>query len=145
MTHRGEKYPCTKCGKVLANRKMWSRHTKACVQGKEVACSACGKEYASTQGMKQHMKAKHGADIPEEGGYYVYPYCNKGFRVKKTWVEHKPYYSDNPGKKGPYYLEGCWLFCSRSPIHQDKELEPSHVQHAWLEGMMGLSTVNLAE
>ena len=29
--HRGEKYPCTKCGKVLANRKMWSRHTKACV------------------------------------------------------------------------------------------------------------------
>ena len=86
--HRDEKYPCTKCGKVLANRKMWSRRTKACVQGKKVACSVCGKEYASTQGMKQHMK--HGADIPEEGGYYICPYCNKGFSVKKTWVKHKP-------------------------------------------------------
>ena len=77
--HRGEKYPCTKCGKVLANRKMWSRHTKACVQDKKVACPVCGKEYASTQGVKQQRSA----DVPEEGGYYIFPYCNKGFRVKK--------------------------------------------------------------
>ena len=88
---------------------MWSRHTKACVQDKKVACSVCGKEYARTQGMKQHMKAKHGADIPEEGSYYICPYCNKGFSVKKTWVEHKPYCSDNPSKKGPYFFRvtGC--------------------------------------
>ena len=55
---RGEKYPCNKCGKVLVNRKMWSRHTKACVHGSKVACLDCGKQYASSQGMKQHHKAK---------------------------------------------------------------------------------------
>ena len=29
--HRGEKFPCSKCGKVLATRQMWTEHTKACV------------------------------------------------------------------------------------------------------------------
>ena len=29
--HRGEKFPCSKCGKVLATRRMWMEHTKACV------------------------------------------------------------------------------------------------------------------
>ena len=29
--HRGEKFPCSKCGKVLATRRMWTEHTKACV------------------------------------------------------------------------------------------------------------------
>ena len=46
--HRDEKYPCTKCGKVLANRKMWSRHTKACVCSSKVACPDCGKQYTSS-------------------------------------------------------------------------------------------------
>ena len=36
--HRGEKFPCDKCSKVLATRKMFRVHTKACVQGKKVAC-----------------------------------------------------------------------------------------------------------
>ena len=63
--HQGEKYPYGKCGKVLANKKMWKRHTLACVQGKRVACPDYGKQYASSQGMKQHHKAKHGADVPE--------------------------------------------------------------------------------
>ena len=29
--HGGEKFPCSKCGKVLATRQMWTEHTKACV------------------------------------------------------------------------------------------------------------------
>ena len=65
--HRGEKYPCDKCGKVLANKKMWRRHTSACVHGKKVACPDCGKQYASSQGMRQHHRAKHGVDTPELG------------------------------------------------------------------------------
>ena len=36
--HRGEKFPCSKCGKVLATRGMWTAHTKACVTGNWVAC-----------------------------------------------------------------------------------------------------------
>ena len=58
--HRGEKFPCDKYGKVLANSKMLRRHIRACVQGHKVSCPDCGKEYASSQGMKQHHKAKHG-------------------------------------------------------------------------------------
>ena len=48
--HRGEKFPCSKCGKVLANRRMHARHTASCLQGKKVECLDCGKQYASTQG-----------------------------------------------------------------------------------------------
>ena len=66
--HRGEKFPCDKCGKVLATRKMYRVHTKACVQGKKVACPDCGQEFSSKQGMKQHHKAKHGVEAPESGG-----------------------------------------------------------------------------
>ena len=40
--HRGEKFPCHKCGKVLASRRTWTEHTKACVQGNWVACPVCG-------------------------------------------------------------------------------------------------------
>ena len=50
--HRGEKYPCAKCGKVLKNRKMWSRHSKTCVLSSKVVCPDCGKQYTSSQGMK---------------------------------------------------------------------------------------------
>ena len=50
--HRGEKYPCDKCVKVLGSKDMWTRHTSTCVWGCKVACSDCGKQYASSQGMK---------------------------------------------------------------------------------------------
>ena len=31
--HRGEKFPCGKCGKVLASRRYWRDHTQSCVEG----------------------------------------------------------------------------------------------------------------
>ena len=69
--HRGKKFPCSKCGKVLANRRMHSRHTSSCVHGKEVMCPNCVKQYSSSQGLKQHQNSKHGADAPDEGNMSV--------------------------------------------------------------------------
>ena len=87
--HRGEKFPCNKCGKVLDNR-IHARHTASCVQGKKVECPDCGKQYVSTQGLNQHQKAKHDAYTPDEGTY-VCPYCGKQYHIKKSWAEHKPH------------------------------------------------------
>ena len=101
--HRGEKFPCDKCGKVLASRKMLRRHTKACVQGCKVSCPDCGKEYASSQGMKQHHKAKHGVDVPEMDEGFPCPHCGKMYRIKKSVMEHRPVCVDNPNRKGPFY------------------------------------------
>ena len=36
--HRGEKFPCGRCGKVLASKCYWRDHTQSCMQGKTVAC-----------------------------------------------------------------------------------------------------------
>ena len=60
--HRGEKFPCGKCGKVLATRRYWTEHTQSCVQGKWVACPVCQKQFASAQTMHKHHKAQHGTD-----------------------------------------------------------------------------------
>ena len=107
--HRGEKFLCGKCGKVLATRRTWMDHTKACVQGNWVACPVCRQEYASTLVMHQHHRAKHGADAAVPQGGIVCPFCGKAYQVKKTWREHKPYCLDNPNRKGPYYcrVAGC--------------------------------------
>ena len=108
--HHGEKFPCSKCGKVLATRQMWTEHTKACVQGNWVACPDCGQEYASTLGTCQHHKAKHGAEAPTQvQGGFVCPFCGKGYQIKKTCVEHKPYCPNSPNHKGPFYcrVAGC--------------------------------------
>ena len=107
--HRGEKFPCRKCGKALATRRTWMEHTKACVQGNWVACPVCGQEYASALIMCQHHNAKHGADAEVLQGGYVCLFCGKAYQFKKTGQEHKPYCPDNPNRKGPYYcrVAGC--------------------------------------
>ena len=58
--HHGEKYPCSKCGKILASQHMLWAHQPACIQGKSIQCPDCGKHYTSRQGMRQHHKVAHG-------------------------------------------------------------------------------------
>ena len=94
--HRGEKFPCGKCGKVLASKCYWRDHTQSCMQGKTVACLVCKKPFASAQSMRNHHRAKHGADSVVPEGGFVCPFCDKSFQVKKTWSEHKPYCANNP-------------------------------------------------
>ena len=36
--HHGEKYPCSKCSKILASRHMLQAHQPACIQGKSIQC-----------------------------------------------------------------------------------------------------------
>ena len=128
--HHGEKFPCSKWGKVLATKQMWTEHTKAYVSGIWVACPDCGQEYANTQGMHQHHKAKHGAEAAAQvQGGFICPFCGKGYRIKKTWVEHKPYCPDNPNCKGPFYCRVAGCASAGSSIHPYEELESSYVQH----------------
>ena len=109
VVHRGEKFPCDECGKVLASKKMLRRHTKACVQGHKVSCPDCGKEYASSQGMKQHHKAKHGVDEPEMDGVFHTLIVGKCTRSRKVCWNTRPVCVDNPNRKGPFYcrVPGC--------------------------------------
>ena len=132
--HRGEKFPCDKCGKVLASRKMLRRHTKACVQGHKVPCPDCGKEYASSQGMKQHHKAKHGVDALEMDEGFVCPHCGKMYKVKKSMVEHRPVCVDNPNRKGPFYCRVPGCLSTGHTFSQMKDLN-SHLSnvHGWAE------------
>ena len=44
--HRGEKFPCGKCGKVLATKRYWNEHTQSCVHGKRAKCPVCQKLFA---------------------------------------------------------------------------------------------------
>ena len=107
--HWGEKFPCGKCGKVLATRRYWTEQTQSCVQGKQVAYPVCRKQFASAHTMHKHHKAQHGADSVVPPGGFVCPFCGKSFQVKKTWSKHKPYCAENPDRKGPYYcrVAGC--------------------------------------
>ena len=102
--HRGEKFPCGKCGKVLATGRYWTEHTQSCVRGKRVACPVCHKQFASAQTIHKHHKAQHGTDSVVPPGRFICPFCGKSFWVKKTWSEHKPYCATNPDQKGPYFV-----------------------------------------
>ena len=69
---------------------------------------------------------------------FVFPFCGKAFLVKKTWREHKPYCSDNPDRKGPYYCRVAGCPSANHPLHLCEESQSPHVQHAWMEGEMHL-------
>ena len=132
--HRGEKFPCDKCGKVLASRKMLRRHIKACVQGSKVSCPDCGKEYASSQAMKQHHKAKHGVDAPEMDEGFPCPHCGKIYRIKKSMQEHRLVCADNPNREGPLYCRVASCPSTGHTFSQMKNLN-SHLLnvHGWAE------------
>ena len=132
--HRGEKFPCGKCGKVLVSRRYLTEHTQSCVQGKKVACPVCDKQYASVASMQKHHQAKHGVDSVVPPGRFVCPFCNKSFQVKKTWGEHKPYCVDNPAHKGPYYcrVAGCLMADHGFTRVRNLNLHMSNI-HGWKE------------
>ena len=100
--HHGEKFPCSKCGKVLASRCMLQAHQPACITGKSVQCPDCGRHYANRQGMKQHHKVAHGVDRPEADETFPCPHCQKNFNVWKSMREHISVCPDNPARKGPF-------------------------------------------
>ena len=132
--HRGEKFPCGKCGKVLVNRRYLTEHTQVCVQGTKVSCTVCDKQYSSVHSMCKHHRAKHGADSVIPQGSFVCPFCGKSFQVKKTWGKHKPYCVDNPVCKGPYYcrVAGCPM-ADHTFIHvRNLNLHMSNI-HRWKE------------
>ena len=132
--HRGEKFPCGKCGKVLASKRYWRDHTQSCVKGKTVACPMCNKPFASAQSMHKHHKAQHGADSVVPPGRFICPFCGKSFRVKKTWSEHKPYCANNPDRKGPYFcrVTGCTM--ADHPFPRIRNLNCHMVAiHGWKE------------
>ena len=133
--HWGEKFPCGKCGKVLATKRTWTEHTKACVSGIRVGCPDCGQEFSCNQGMHQHQKAKHGAEAPTQvRGGYICPFCGKGYQIKKTWVEHKPYCASNPDCKGPYYCRVAGCPSANHPFTHMRNLNQHMANlHGWKE------------
>ena len=132
--HRGEKFPCGKCGKVLASERYWRDHTQSCVKGKTVAYPVCRKPFASAQSMHNHHKAQHGADSLVPPGGFKCPFCGKKYQIKKSWTEHKPYCVDNPNKKGPYFcrVAGCTSADHPFPMIQNLNYHMATI-HGWKE------------
>ena len=132
--HKGTGYPCSKCHKSLASRKMLGQHEKACKEGLWHVCEECGKSYASAQILKQHAKAIHGGGWPEEDEVFQCSHCQKEYRVKKSMWEHAGVCPQNLDRKGPYYcrVEGCPK--ARHPFQHIKSLN-THMSgaHGWKE------------
>ena len=107
--HHGEKFPCDRCGKVLAARKMLKFHQSSCVRGKQVSCPVCAKPYGSKQGMLQHHKVAHGMDQPEMDETFSCLFCNKSFNIRKSMWEHSNTCVSNSDKKEPFFchITGC--------------------------------------
>ena len=125
----GRKFPCDKCGKILASRCMLRAHQPACIQGKSIQCPDCGKQYTSRQGMRQHHKVAHGVDRPEADETFPCPYSQKNFSIQKSMREHSYVCSSNHARKGALLLKGPWLCEGRAPLQPNEEPQCSSLWH----------------
>ena len=132
--HCGEKYPCSKCGKILASRHMLQAHQPACIQGKSIQCPDCRKHYASRQGMRQHHKVPHAVDRPEADEAFTCPHCQKNFSIQKSKREHSYMCPSNPARKGPFFCRVPGCVKADHPFSQIKNLN-AHLSgvHRWVE------------
>ena len=132
--HHGEKYPCSKCGKILASLHMLQAHQPACIQGKSIQCPDCGKQYASRQSMRQHHKVAHGVDRPEADEAFPCPHCQKNYNVHKSMREHSYVCSSNPARKGPFFCRVPDCVRVDHPFSWVKNLN-AHMSgvHGWVE------------
>ena len=132
--HGGEKFPCGRCGKVLASSKMLKSHQSSCVRGKQVSCPICAKPYGSKQGMLQHHKVAHGMDWPEMDETFSCPFCNKNFNIRKSMWEHSNTCVSNPDKKRPFFCHVAGGPRADHPFSMMKNLN-CHLSgvHGWVE------------
>ena len=131
--HHGEKYPCSKCGKILASRHMLQAHQPACIQGKSIQCPDCGKHYASRQGMRQHHKVAHGVDRPGADETFPCPHC-QNYSIQKSMREHSYVWPSNPARKGPFFCRVPGCVKADHPFSWVKNLN-AHLSgvHGWAE------------
>ena len=137
--HRGEKFPCGKCGKVLASKRYWRDYTQSCVKGKTVACPVCKKPFASAQSMHKHHKAQHGADSVVPEGGFVCPFCGKSSKSKRHGVSTSHIVLITLTRRGLIFV-GCWVYSGGSSLPQDSQLELPYGDYSWVEGEAGVTS-----
>ena len=132
--HHGEKFPCDRCNKVLASRKMLKFHQSSCVRGRQVSCPVCAKPFGSKQVMLQHHKVAHGMDQLEMDETFSCPFCNKNFNIRKSMWEHCNTCISNLDKKGPFFCHVAECPRADHPFSRMKNLN-HHLSgvHGWAE------------